>query len=333
MNIFESIRRTTKRIEPFHSQFLADALQDSIGGNRSLFDAVWRLTAPDEWDAPEKAKITTEENVPKQGRIDIAIKCDSPERRIVGIEVKTTDSSVTSGQLERYRNGLTEKFPNHAVAIAYLTPFNRKWAPDNAGTLPTVKEFDDFQRKYPGARHISWLDIATISWNGNELWRQHQLYVYQHVSSHKKLRPRDRSLDQFFGGEFVEAFWEALTELGIESKPDGGAVIELAQLDGAPDFADRLAQAFQILITDDGGVSRNANRTDKFSADLRRRFLDSPVCEVHEALFNLANLYNHVWVEGGGDYGVRVAHSKHSSSGVSLVRSRGPERLEIVGQR
>ena len=335
MNIFESIEGVTRRIEPFHSQFLADALQASIDGDRSLFNAVWRLTAADGWDVPANPKITAEEVVPGQGRIDIAIKSDSPEPRIVGIEVKTTDSSATPGQLERYRGGLAEKFPGYAVTIAYLTPFNRVWAPDKADALPTVKEFTDFQAKYPEARHISWLDIASIPWHGNELWRQHQLYVYQRISSHKKLRlstTRDRSLDQFFGEESVTAFWEALSELGIESSA-GGAVIELAQLDGAPDFADRLAQAFQILITDDGGVSRNANRTDKFSADLRRRFLDSPVCEVHEALFNLADLYNHVWVEGGGDYGVRVAHSKHSSSGVSLVRSRGPERLEIVGQR
>ena len=335
MNIFESIEGVTRRIEPFHSQFLTDALQASIDGDRSLFNGVWRLTACKDWDPPAKPKITAEEVVPGQGRIDIAIKSDSPERRIVGIEVKTTDSSATPGQLERYRNGLAEKFPDHEIAIAYLTPFNKKWAHDTGEALPTVKEFDDFLKIHATARHISWLDIAAISWNGNELWRQHQLYVYQHISSHEKLRrsadrARDRSLDNFFGGEAVDAFWEALSELGIESSA-GGAVIELAQLDGVPDFADRLARAFQILITDGNKVSRNANRADRFSADLRRPFLDSPRGKVHEALFALSN-HSHVWVQGEGDYGIRVAHIEHTS-GVSLVRSRGPERLEIVGQR
>ena len=333
MNIFESIEGVTRRIEPFHSQFLADALKASIDGDRSLFNAVWRLTAANGWDIPENPDITAEEVVPGQGRIDIAIKCDSPERRIVGIEVKTTDSSATPGQLERYRNGLAGKFPDHEIAIAYLTPFNEERAADNADSLPTVKEFDDFLKIHSTARHVSWLDIAAIPWNGNELWRQHQLYVYQHISSHDKLRrsaARDRTLDNFFGGNAVDAFWKALSELDIESS-NGGAVIELAQFDDVPDFANKLAQAFQIIITEGDEVSRNTNRGGNFSADLRRPFLDSPHRKVHEALFALSN-HSYVWVQGDRDYGIRVAHIEHTS-GVSLVRSRGAERLEIVGQR
>ena len=105
----------------------------------------------------------------------------------------------------------------------------------------------------------------------------------------------------------------------------------MAQFDGVPDFGNKLAQAFQILITDGDKVSRNANRADRFSADLFGSFLDSPRGEIHEALFALSN-YSYVWVQGEGDYGIRVAHIEHTS-GVSLVRSRGAERLEIVGQR
>lgn len=335
MNIFATMEKTSRRIEPFHSQFLADALQESIGGDRSLFNAVWRLAAPEGWAAPDTADINAEEFVPGQGRIDIAIQCDAPERRLVGIEVKTTDSSATPGQLERYRSGLAGKFPGYAVAIAYLTPFNRKWAPDKADDLATVREFDGFQAEYPDARHISWLDIAAISWNGSELWRQHQLYVYQRISSHDKLRrsvARDRSLDNFFGGAAVDAFWEALGELGIESAQNGGASIELAEFGGVPDFADNLAQAFQILITDGEGVARNANRGGNFSDELRRPFLESQHQEIHAALFNLASQHGHVWIQGDKDYGVRVAHTGYGS-GVSTVRSRGAERLEIVGQR
>ena len=207
VNIFETTEKTSRRIEPFHSQFLADALVASIdGGDRSLFNAVWRLAAPEVWEAPERADINAEEFVPGQGRIDIAIRCDAPERRIVGIEVKTTDSSATPGQLERYRDGLAGKFPGYAVAIAYLTPFNRKWATDKADDLTTVREFDGFRANYPDARHISWLDIAAIPWDGNELWRQHRLYVYLHLSPFTKLRP---------SAETVAALWGDLSELGI----------------------------------------------------------------------------------------------------------------------
>ena len=337
MNIFESIRRATSQIERFHSQFLADALQDSIEGDRSLFEAVWRLTTPDKpdrWDVPVEATIVAEEVVPGQGRIDISIKCASPKRRIVGIEVKSTDSSVTPGQLERYRKGLVDKFLEYEVAIAYLTPFNRQWALDKADVLPTVKEFEEFRKIHPTAKHVSWLDIAGISWNGNELWRQHQLFVKKYISSHKRLSEsmtRDRSLDEFFGEEPVAAFWEDLLKLGIQSS-DGGAVIQLAKFDGTPDFANRLAQSFETLIMDGDGIARAANREDVFPEDLRGRFLDSQYGKVHEALFTLAKDHSHVWVEGKQDYGLRVAHVnvKH---GVSLVRSHGPERLEIRGRR
>ena len=342
MNIFETIGCTTSRIEPFHSRFLADALTDSIGGDRSLFDAVWRIVTPKGWDVPKKAIVVAEEDVSGQGRIDILIKCDSPERRVVGIEVKTTGSSATEGQLQRYHKGLTEKFSDHhEVAIAYLTPFNRQWAGDQADALPTVKEYDKFRETdctATPATHISWLDIAAIPWNGNELWRQHQLYVYQHISSQTKLRrmstTRDRSLDQIFGEKSVDDFWEALRELGIEPSKDGDTVIELAKHDDVPDFAKRLGRAFRILITEGDGVSRNANKRDDFDEPLRPRFRDeSKHGNVHETLFALAKTHGHVWVKGDSNYGVRVAHENHSTTGVSLVRSDGVNRLRIVRHR
>ena len=52
LNVFTTIHKATHRIEPFHSQFLADALDDSIRGDQSLFDAVWRLAAPSGWELP-----------------------------------------------------------------------------------------------------------------------------------------------------------------------------------------------------------------------------------------------------------------------------------------
>lgn len=337
MNIFESISRATRRIEPFHSQFLADALQASVDGDRSLFNAVWRLTAPDDWDAPANAEVSTEEVMLEQGRIDITIKCESPKPRIVGIEVKTTDASATTGQLERYHGGLQRKYHHHEVAIAYLTPFNRKWAQggaDDLPDLPTVTEFEEFSKTHPTARHVSWLDIAAISWNGNELWRQHQLYVYQHISSRRRLRLpmiRNRSLDSFFCVESVLDFWENLLELGVETSEDGGATIGLAKFDRIPDFADRLVQSLHILITDDE-VSRDASKDDEFRDDLKRPFLDSPYRKVHEALFALSERHSHVWVKGKMNYGVRVAHGKFPS-GVSLITSADVDFLKIEGKR
>ena len=334
MNIFESIGRTTRRIEPIHSQFLADALLDSVNGDRSLFEAFWTLVAPAAWKTPEAPEIRAEEVVPGQGRIDITIRSSASERSIVGIEVKTTDSSVTSGQLERYKDDLVQANSDYEVAIAYLTPFNRARSNEKAAHLSTVKEFEAFASAFSNAKHVSWLDVARIPWDGNELWRQHQLYVYQHISSHEKLRVSgqwDRPLDSFFGGESTDAFWMALDEIGIGQSEGGGAVIELVEFGDIRSLAARLAEAFEILIRDGEGVSHNANRSDSFDIDLRQQYLDSPFREVHEALFNLSERFSHVWLQGRRDYGVRVAHS--NSGSVSLVTSLGPGRLEIVGQR
>ena len=49
-------------------------------------------------------------------------------------------------------------------------------------------------------------------------------------------------------------------------------------------------------------------------------------------LFELAQRFDHVWVEGQNDYGVRVTH-RDFPSGVSLVTSDGPGRLMILVKR
>lgn len=327
VNIFETIGRTTSRTEPFHSRFLAEALCESMGGDRGLFDAVWRLTAPDGWEVPEAASVCAEKKA-GEGRIDVFVKSEFPERRIVGIEVKTTDSSATAGQLKNYHEGLTDEHGGQ-VAIAYLTPFNRQRAADKADALPTVREFDEFRKICTDARHVSWLDIADIPWDGNELWQQHQAYVRSTIACDKKLRrsaTRDRSLDEFFGGDCVDAFWQELSELGIEPASGGDTVIDLAER--AQD-ADRLARAFEILVVEGDGVARGAVRKDNFGEDLRGRYLESPV---HRALFGLSDRHSHVWLAGQQDYGLRVAHARHTS-GVSLVRSDGAKRLRIVDHR
>ena len=187
MNIFETIRSTTTRIERIHSQFLADALTDSLKGDRSLFNGVWKLVASPDWEVPTCAKVSVEEIV-KRGRVDICIRCEEPSNRVVGIEVKTDAASATDGQLEKYRDGLEEKFPNFDTQIAYLTPFNRERARDKADSLETVKVFEKFAKVSPNARHVSWLDVADIAWDDNVLWKQHQAYIRRNISSHNKLK-------------------------------------------------------------------------------------------------------------------------------------------------
>lgn len=333
MNIFETIGKVTSRIERFHSQFLADALTDSLNGDRSLFEAVWKLAVPPEWEIPTRAEVSSEEVVGHGQRIDICIHSISPQNQVVGIEVKTDDASTTDGQLVRYFDGLERRFPKSGIQIAYLTPFNRERAGSAAGRLSTVREFEKFATRLPQARHVSWLDVADVPWDGNALWKQHQAYVLERISPLAKLQvrtERNRELAVFFGEELVQRFWEELAVWEIYAGANG-ADINLANFgDDLPSFAGSLVRALEILLDSDNVLRNTTPKPDKFRGKLRRPFLASPYHQVHRVLFGLAEAHPYVWIQGEGDYGVRTAHKNHPS--VSLLRSKDVDHL-LVGQR
>ena len=332
MNIFKTIERVAKqsaanRREPFLSGFLADAMKYSP----MLSGAVWKLATPN-WPIPENIKVRSEVSLDKLGRIDIVME-DELNKRIVGIEVKTMDQSGKFGQLERYRDGLEN--PERELAIVYLTPFNRKRAGDAADSLRTVKIFDEFSSKFQQAQHVSWLDLADITWDENELWKQLQAYVRETISSQDKLSPgirRDREFAQFFGEDSAACFWEALAEQGVLPTEGKGAVIDLDEIEDIPSFAGVLVCALEDLIEENDRIRHDARKEDSFEEKLRKQFLDSPYREVHAALFRLSEKCGAVWIQGEKDYGVRVAHKDHPS-GVSLVRSHGPGRLQTGQDR
>ena len=327
LNVFETILSTTRRIEPFHSQFLADALDASLNDDRSLFDGIWKLAAPPDWPIPRKATVETEQDAGNGRRIDLCIQ-DVEGRRILGMEVKTTSLSANAGQLEAYEQGLVQSNPNFNIAIAYLTPFNRERAGEAADRLRTVQLFQAFARESSRAgQHVSWLDVAELSWDGRDIWRDHQAYVRERIAPKAKLSSSvagNRKFNTFFGEEASEAFWEALAELQV--LPDEtGARVELDSFAANPRA---LARAFEILIEDGDGVSRG-NRSDRFLRELRERFLQATGGDIHAELFGLAARFPNVWIQGESDYGVRVAHERHPSTGVSLVRSVGPGVLRM----
>ena len=325
LNVFTSVHKATHRIEPFHSQFLADALDASIKGDQTLFNAVWRLAAPSGWELPGRPKVHAELHTGEGRRIDICIVDEAgPKKRVLGIEVKTSSASARSDQLEDYYRGLREKFIEAEIAVAYLTPFNRRRIGNSTVRLPTIQVYEEFKKKFPDARHLSWLDVAEIEWDGGEIWKQHQSYVRDVISSEDKLKHDGlgkHSFDEFFGEEAAGQFKEALVEMGI-SFGETGAEIDLTNpaLD-----AGLLARAFEILICDGNGVV-NSKKSDTFEGE-QQRFTVSRHGEFHAALFGLARRFDNVWVYGKRDYSIRVAHERYGS-GVSLVRSKGTDLLE-----
>ena len=172
-----------------------------------------------------------------------------------------------------------------------------------ADSLSTVRVFEDFARVSPRSRHVSWLDVAKIPWDGNHLWMDHQAYVRQHISSCDKLRAKsklNRDFADFFGNQAAEEFFAELGRLGVS-----GTRINLSEFRDDPSFARSFADAFEILLGT-AQVSRGVTREDKFADELRRRFLDDlQYHDVHRAVFCLSRRFPYVWVKGKYNYGVK----------------------------
>ena len=330
MNIFETIARVTRRIEPFHSTYLGDALRESLAGDSRLFAGIWTLATggdPD-WPVPRDAEVRTEDVLGKK-RIDVVIH-DVSGKRVLGIEVKTRDASAEQGQLHNYLQRLGKKYPNESIRLVYLTPFNQERAGKAAAKLRTIAVFSQFAAQHPQSRHLSWLDIAELDWHGGEVWQQHRAYVHQHISPLTKLEvpPRGgREFGSFFREDenVVAEFWEALVEAGAHAIDD---IVELTSDVDAQGFID----AFRILI-ESPSLDAGANKADDYQQTERARFRDSEYGEVHAGLFRLAEEYSHVWVSGKRDFGLRVAHPRHRSTGVSLARSIATGRFQIGQSR
>ena len=349
LNIFSTIRDVTSRTEPFHSRFLANALCSSLSGDRSLFEGFWKLAEPGDWPVPQEAAVCAERDVGGGRKIDLTIT-DCRQGLVLGIEVKTERASATSGQLEAYASGLVEslgKRHDWKVAIAFLTPFNRERAVKVAEELPaarsreeavamaerlaTVRLYARFAQNTPyAAQHVSWLDVADLPWDGRDIWRQHQAYVRNSISSEDELKNAlaaagNRTFEDFFGADAAGEFWGAFSELDIDSE-GAGADIDLRDCKADPEAFTR---AFHVLMEQGEGISRNSrSRSDQFPEALRERFLDSRWYAFHEGLFELSIRYPWVWISGTNDYGVRVAHKLYAG-GVSLVTSSGPRFLKI----
>ena len=321
-NIFNVIRSVSSRVEPYHSAFLAAMLRSSLAADRRLFDAFWRMATPG-WQRTGDDVAIHREEVVVTGRVDLTLI--EGENRILGVEVKTRETSTTAGQLARYREGLEAKYAGWDLAIAYLTPFNAHRAGDRASEFPSVREFRRFAATFPRARHLSWLDLADVDWHGGELWEQHRCHVRSQIASPQQkakwsVGGRLRDLSHFFGPKAAEEFDDRLD--ATVGDLDGYALDLTRVQDPAA-----LADAFRVLIESDA-VRGARGRHDTFDDASRERFLTAAAASLHQALFTLAVEYPNVWIEGSVDYGLRVAHPEHRG-GVSLVTSRGVDRLEV----
>ena len=315
MNIFQVIRQATSTIERIHSEYLAAVLRASYDGDRELFTQFWQLAvdSDENWPVPTAAEIKTETFL-NPGRVDITV-FDRNSRRCLGVEVKTTEASTTDGQLATYQSGLEALYRKEykrkiEVRMAYLTPFNHEHSPERA--THSRREFCAFKREHSEAVHLSWLDVACIEPHvEDDLWSQHQEYVREEMCAPRSpLSKEMREFGSFFDADVMENFWTQLEASGVGIKGEQTPFDEISDIN-------QLISALKLLIN-----SPEANSTiprgNKVSDDLKRKRTQSIHGPKHDALFAIADKYPWVWIEGKGNYGVRVAHHKHPSSGVSL---------------
>lgn len=332
VNIFNIIRRVTSRIEPYCSHFLADALSSSIGKDKTLFERVWTHCAPPDWKPPTEADTFAEDILGEGKRIDITI-IDENSSRVLGLEVKTTDRSVNPGQLETYYRLLKNKYPNKKVSIAFLTPFNEGSVKESgrdskeASRLPSVREYHELRRINPivPVVHVSWQQIVNIQWAEEPLWEQFARFVQNQIAPPRILETylrNDQSLTRFFSDDAIKEFASAMHGL---TRSDNS--VDFDTLASDPRALQSLLDALTALIEDDQSVDRRRFKKNKFSADRFEKFVNTDCGTVHHAVFILTRKYDHVWIEGEKDYGVRVAHNNDREKGVSILTSYAKNSL------
>ena len=313
MNIFKVIRKTTSKIERIHSEYLAGALGASHQSDRVLFSEFWKLAvgSDENWPVPTNVEIKTETVIEGGQRVDITI-FDLDLSRCLGVEVKTTEASTTDGQLAAYQIGLGLKDWGElkhelVVRMAYLTPFNHQRSPERAAH--SRREFCSFSADHSEATHISWMDVADIELESEDIvWSQHREYVRSEMCAPESKEMRE--FGSFFSAKPMENFRNELEATGVGIK--GG----VTPFDAIEDV-DRLVSALRFLI-ECPKAKRHLHRPDKMEHDLKKRFSESDHGPKHDALFALAEEYEGVWLGSGkSSYGLRVAHQA-SPGGVSL---------------
>jgi hypothetical protein len=306
MNIFEVIDKTTSRIEPFHSRYFSDALEESFKGDQSLFSKFWSMATENDsgWPIPSAVEVTAE-YVLDSGRVDIVI-VDTSMSRCLAIEIKTSESSTTEGQLSKYHSSLENLGKFSDIRMVYLTPFNS--GNSNGELTNSILEFRLFAEISRNSVHLSWLDIASIDWTGGgELWEQHREYIRSAICV--KRDSSQRLLDAFFSPLELAKFWDDVASAGGAV---GAGVIDLSSISDIK----RFIGAIRALIDSPRNLNTRV-RVNRISDEVIARNRNSVHSELHSSIMALCDEYPWAWAQGKKNYGLRVARTG-ISGGLSL---------------
>ena len=228
MNIFEVISSVTRRIEPFHSEFLSTSLRTNKKFRNQFLDLILPENLKNGFidsSNNEILEIKSEDVFQDKKRIDIIIK-DKNSNQIIGIEVKTSESSITVNQLSSYLEGMKLKYTDYNIYIVYLTPYNQENIPEKISPdkVPSICEFLEFNNSYNQSIHINWGNVVKLySTNNadNYLYGQHSQYIMDKIIDDSKLLnriesiERNRGFSEFIGDETFYNFISFLNEKEI----------------------------------------------------------------------------------------------------------------------
>jgi len=321
VNIFEIHRRTTSRIEPFHTAYLASCLTES----QELLGKFWALATAENpnWPVPSTHVRVVEEDILDDGkRVDIVVS-DSSSGHLIAVEAKTTDSSVKLGQLDAYLKRLEAKYPGHNIWMIYLTPFNTKNKPEGSRGQEAIKEFQSFNEGYAPSSHLSWEEVAELVWQGNDdVWSQHVKYIRETICKPPPLTVGWGSLDQDLGWEIMRDFWHEIGKSGIHA--DKG--ILTLKPDNDPEA---LAGALKLLISSEKVRSKSIGR--RTVADgVKSELVKTTYGQFHQQVFQLLDEYPFLGIRGIQGYGLILPiQGIHRFVSICTSKLEHPERLTI----
>ena len=329
VNIFEIHRRTTSRIEPFHTAYLASCLTES----QELLGKFWALATArkKKWPVPSTHVRVVDEDILDDGRrVDIVIRASS-SNLLIAVEAKTSDSSVKQGQLDDYLKRLEARYPSHKIWMTYLTPFNTKNKPKGSRGQEAIKEFNRFntgyergsERGYALSSHLSWVEVAELVWQGNDdVWRQHVKYIKETICKQPPLVVGWGSLDEDLGWEIMRDFWHEIDKTGFHA--DKG-VITLKQ-DNDPEA---LTGALKLLLSSEKVRSKTIGRRT-VAEGVKSELVQSTYGQFHQQVFQLLDEYPFLGIRGKKGYGLTLpVQGVHRVVSICTSKLEYPERLTI----
>ena len=275
------------------------------------------------WPVPSTRARVVEEDILDDGkRVDIVIRASS-SNLLIAVEAKTTDSSVKPGQLDDYLTRLKAKYPGHKIWMTYLTPFNTKNKPKGSRGHEAIKEFQRFNSEYTPSSHLSWVEVAELSWQASDsVWNQHAQYIRETICTPPSPIVGWGSLDQDLGWEILRDFWHEIDKAGFHA--DKG-VLTLKQ-DSDPEA---LASALKLLLSSEKVRSKSIGRRT-VAEGVKSELVKSTYGQFHQQVFQLLDEYPFLGIRGKKGYGLTLpVQGVHRVVSICTSKLEHPEQMTI----